>query len=158
MDNREIVKRFGKSGLLSVADELGLSVKSSVNAIDLVDMIDEDLEVNGVPEDMTEIAEDLAFVLGYIDEDGNVIEGEDDDAEDELGSEEVIEEDLPDCFGYADDKDPACKKCKIFSLCMTERIELRPPCFGNMYDGSSPECDNCIEKLDCKEAMEAKNG
>lgn len=147
MNNSDIVKRFGKSNLINVAEELGIEVGSSVRAVKLVEIIEDDLYTNGVPEDMSEVLEDLAFVLGFIDEDGNLIDDEDDEEE-----EEVIEEgDLPGCWGYADDRDPACNKCKIYDMCMKERIALRPPCFGKMYDSHSPECECCIEALDCKQ-------
>lgn len=152
MDNSEIVKRFGKKTLLGMCEELGVEVRSSVRAADLVDIIDDDLDENGVPEEMSEELEDLAFVLGYIDEDGNLIEP--DDTEGEKEQEEVIDGELPDCYGYADGQDPACKKCKIFDLCMAERIALRPACFGTMYDNNSPECHGCIEAMECKRHME----
>jgi hypothetical protein len=116
-------------------------------------MVISNIEEDGVPE-MEGISDTLAeflHVCGFVDEDGNIIEDEE-----SVDEEEETVEEIPDwmCFGYADSRDPACGKCKLYDRCKTTRIANRPECFGISYNENAPECRECIEAPFCKKEVQ----
>jgi len=147
-------KEFRKSELFDIADELDLDVEEGLRSLELSDLLVEDIETNGVPE--PEECSDLMFeflvVAGFVDEDGEIIEY----VEEEEETEEINYEEMPECFSLADDRDPACNRCKVFEICMKERIANRPKCFGRLYSPNAEECKNCLEALYCKPITEQK--
>jgi hypothetical protein len=151
---RDIISQFKKSELLEISKELEISVAGTETTRLLAAMIIEDMEQNGIPEsgDVSDSLYELLIVAEYIDEDGNALDGE-------VVESEQFEEDIPDwiCFSYADPRDPACQKCKLYDLCTKKRLESRPSCFGKLYSSTEPECEVCIESIMCEKESN-KNG
>ena len=152
-DRSEIAKRFGKVRLLDVARELGMIVTSSTHIYRLTADIQKDLDDNGVPED--DISEDLFDFLvatGYITEDGDLIE------EDEEVETKVTKADLPECWGWGDpENDKACERCPRNAQCVKVRDEVNIPsmvCFGDMYDEHDKQCKTCVLWRLCASASE----
>ena len=150
---REVHKVINKSRLIGIAGELDLDV-SSMNVRQIVLVIANDLEANGIPEDQDCSDELYDFLVDadYIDEDGNILEEQEGDDEVTDVEEEHEEEDVPECFTYAEQKDPACARCKLYDACYKERIASRPACFGIHWDMNSEECKICLEFGACRQA------
>lgn len=134
----DVMEDFSHDELKEIAEELGL--RSSYKPETLIKKISKHVEDKGIAEDCSELLEELVYVLGY-------------DIEDEEESEEEIEK-IPECYTFADDRDPACRKCKLFAECKVEREKNRPPCFGKLYDPDHPECQICIENQFCRIKMD----
>jgi len=83
-----------------------------------------------------------------IDEDGNLIGEVETDAK--PAEQSVPKENMPPCYGFEDDRDPACKRCKVAQSCRTTRVESRPACFGKLYAEHDENCMACIEAPFCK--------
>lgn len=58
---------------------------------------------------------------------------------------------VPDCYGFRDDLDPSCKRCKVREECLEHQAETRPDCFSKMYDESSAECSVCLDASQCQD-------
>jgi hypothetical protein len=112
------------------------------------------LDTNGIPEDLT-LTSDLLFeflvTAEIITESGDLVEHNK-----EVVKEEPVPEAAaptpdvkPECYGYEDDRDPACNKCKLQVECRQVRIANRPDCFGKLYETVAPECAVCIEAPFC---------
>ncbi|MHA2086127.1 MAG: hypothetical protein ACXABD_20470 [Candidatus Thorarchaeota archaeon] len=157
-----IATEFKASELVLVAEALGLSPTSDWGSRRLVDAIRIRLKKIGVPEDDPEderkadLLDDFLYMDHWIDDDGNIT------VEQEVYPE-TVEEFLklyeeksgkklskPDCYGYADDEDPACKRCLLYIYCAEERIAALPPCYGVMYNSNDEECRACMEAYYCK--------
>ena len=145
-------KEYSKDELLQLCEQLDIPKFSMTDTSKaLIDKINEDLDTNGVPTD-----EDCSDLLYNYLCDAGYIEGEEVDEEPEL--EQVIEvepmlENLPDCYGFADDRDKACKICRVFAQCMEERTMIREqelPCFGKLFDANAEECGMCLEAGPCR--------
>lgn len=154
-DLRNIYGKFKKYELQEVAQELDISISGTETTRKLASIVLQDLEENGIPEELESISDtlyELLRVAEFIDEDGNVIEYEEQ-------FEEVVQEessqDIPDwiCFSYADLRDPACNRCKLYTRCWDRRLQLRPDCFGKGFNADDPECSVCIEAPYCKKEM-----
>jgi hypothetical protein len=84
--------------------------------------------------------------------------GDDNTAADVSGASKSLnvsatQDKMPDCFAFEDDKDPACRKCKVATLCRQSREANRPECFGKYFEPHSEECKVCIEAAFCVLAM-----
>lgn len=64
----------------------------------------------------------------------------------------------PECFGYHDQIDPSCARCKVKSVCIEEQIQHLPPCYSAQHDENAPECVVCILESQCIEAQYHKEG
>lgn len=156
-----IYRQFDKDELLDIAGELGVVINERSPVARIIKALAADLEEEGVPE--AEVSSDLMneflYVAGYIDEDGELIEvnedepespdQEEDETSDNTDSESVPNE-RPACFSLADDRDPACNRCAVFQACLETRINRRPECFGVAYSEHAEECKICIERPFCR--------
>jgi len=154
---KELYTQFKKVELVEVAKDLDIKIDPRRQSNRQISKeILKDLEANGVPEvdDCSDLTNELLFVAGYIDEQGELIEEVDIEQDDEDEEVEVVEEDLPEklppCFTFADERDPACKRCKVKIPCLEQRIINRPPCFGRYYNKHAEECEGCMEAVNCK--------
>ena len=160
---KEVYTQFKKQELQDVARELEISIKGSENTRALSAIILKDLEENGIPEDIQSVSDtmfELLIAAEYIDEDGKLLE--DEEALPEEDPVDVVAQDIPDwiCFSYADPRDPACNKCRLYDTCWARRIELRTAmeCFGKDYHAGEPECQECLEATYCRTQKEKENG
>jgi hypothetical protein len=155
----ELYKKFTKLQVLAIATELKIKgykrfASSQLQSKDMCDAITKELNANGLPEDLSDVADDTFNFLidgGWVDADGNIIEPEAAKVEE---VEEPSEIKLPGCFGLEDDLDPACKHCRVQDRCRTQRIASRPSCFGKMFSANEPECKACIEAIFCRPIVE----
>jgi len=146
---KDIYTAISKQDVLTVAKELGLKVQAADRTAVVIELILDDIEENGVPEteDMSDIMKRLFIVAKVIDEKGELLPPEED-------KESVVEvEKLPECFGMADEFDPACKKCKVLQKCKVERQNNVPPCFGKLFEVNANECSICIENVRCRKVL-----
>jgi hypothetical protein len=150
---KEIYSVISKKEVLTVARELGLEVESSDRTQVVIELILDDLNENGVPEndDMSEEMKKFLITAKIIDKDGELISEEQTKEED--AKEEEEEEKLPECFGMADEYDPACKKCKVLQKCKKQREDNTPPCFGKLFEQGANECSICIENVRCRKVL-----
>lgn len=149
----ELHSMYTKDELLTLCEELQVDkISMSDNTRKLVSKIIDNLNAEGVPEDdeCSDLLYNFLIDSEFID---------DPDAEEEEAQEEepqLVEEiTLPDCYGFADDRDKSCKICRVFTQCMNERIEIRQnelPCFGTLYDNTAEECKLCLEAGPCRTA------
>ena len=169
---RDLMEQYSKDEVIDLCGELDLTVADSTRFPDVVKLLLAELDENGVPEnaDCSELMSDFIYVAEYVDEDGELV-----DIEEEAEEEKVVEveEDnripkivpdnpsieldidrLPECFGFHDARDPACRKCKIKVSCQDERTKTRPDCFGTLYDKNNIQCKQCIERTFCKEVLD----
>ena len=145
-----IQENFGKRDLLDIVNELSIpDVEISIRYSKIVEAIVQDCNTNGVPEwgDCSKMLRKFLMTAKITNKDGELIEASAD------GSEEVEAGDIeyPDCYGLADERDPACGRCKVMKTCMKKHMESLPPCFGKDYSDIAPECEICIEQNKCKE-------
>lgn len=137
----DVQSQFTKRELSDLSKELGLEFTSDDSKQSMISLMitegnkiahsEEDVDISGLLMDFLIVAE-------VVDEDGNP-----------LMKEEVQEEITHKCYGYWDDKDPACGKCKIASLCKKKRLSNRPKCYGK-FSSSVDECRSCFEAALCK--------
>lgn len=166
MDDSNLHRYYTKEELISLAELFGLDTGG--NTRELVGRILSDLQANGVPDEDDECVDDLVYNFlcdaGYYD--CGDAEGEVETGIEELMEEEESEEvdyvekpeeeeetiEPPDCYGFADERDKACRACKIMSACMKYRKQVRAelPCYGIMFDGHSEECKACLEAGPCR--------
>jgi hypothetical protein len=155
----ELYSQFSKSELLQIAEELKIkNVQMETRSSVITKSVLDDLDSNGVPEtsQCSDLMLEFLVAAEYVDEEGNLIEGEEgNDGENAREGEEKIVDLVayPECYSFADDRDPACNRCKVFELCTKERISRRPDCFGKMYSESADECRLCIEAPFCVKEM-----
>ena len=152
---RTVHRLFKKLELQGIAQELDIDI-GKLNTRQLVLAVVNDIEDQGIP-DTDDCSDDLfEFLLNidFIDEDGKILEVityevEEDDSE---VSEERKPIKKPECFSFAEIRDPACKRCIIFDRCQEARERARPDCFGRSYSAESEECRGCIEASACSKA------
>lgn len=154
---RGLVSDFSKKEILVIAEELDLEFSSRVRSSEIVDSILEDMDENGIPvsDECSELLTEFLIAAEYTDDDGNIVEdgGDEDSKEGSDEKEEEMSVEPPPCFGFADERDPACKRCKAYSICMEERLETRPECFGRLFSKDAEECGVCIEASSCELAI-----
>lgn len=155
---------FGKPELIACCEELKLDTTGTTR--DLIARLYMDMYTNGLPanEDCSDSLYSFMVEARFIDEDGTELEiPELDMSEEEVnerkpaGIVETIDGDpsnAPRCYGYADNRDPACRRCKLLDTCTVKRISIRPPCFGKEFSTVAEECLVCIEAYNCKVAFE----
>ncbi len=153
VDVATLYKEFNKSEIIKVANELDVKAKVTQSAKIITNTILDNLNDEGVPEECSELMDEFLYVAGYIDDDGNLKEEDDEQIEDVSTQVNEVEEvdQKPDCFTFADERDPACKKCKLVRECVVARIDNRPACFGQFFDDTAEECKVCIEALLCSQ-------
>lgn len=157
----DIRRQFSKTELIKLARELGLKeiAQSDVNSGKIVSQLLKDLDANGIPEtDGPDACSDLMFeflvVAEYVDENGNLLEEEESEPEKEEQKAEPVK--LPECFSYADERDPSCTKCKVLVMCKKARLDSRPECFGKLFSEHEPECAVCLEAVLCKKEISSR--
>jgi len=146
-----IQENFGKRDLLDVVGELGIAnVEITTRYSEIVSTIVKDCNDNGVPEwgDCSKMLRKFLITAKITDKNGELIEASTGEAGEEA---EVGDIEYPDCYGLADERDPACGRCKVMKTCMEKHKEALPPCFGKDYSANAPECEVCIEKTKCEE-------
>jgi len=163
----EISRKFGKKKLLLVAADLEIGVDPSKRINEVIDILLDDIDENGVPD--VSLDDDTLFgfllFLQYIDEDGNLIDDDavdDPEEEDDTADEDPVQEPPIEraCFGYSEpDYVPACAACQVNDACARKRDEIVAGmyCFGRLYDSGHEQCSNCTLWRICKETMEEKN-
>lgn len=157
-DYSSLYRDFMKAELLSIAESLGLDTTSETTSKVLVKRIMQNLVDEGVPE--IDQCDDLMYqflvAAEMIDINGNLIEGETAEETDAITEEpsESESENVPPCYGFEDDRDPACGKCRVQIACRKLRIRQRPPCFGKLFEVNDENCKVCIEAPFCKQALE----
>lgn len=156
-----LISDFSKKEILAIAEELDLEFGSRARSSEIVGSILEDMDENGIPvsDECSEVLTEFLIAAEYIDDDGNVIEGNGSDESLKEGGNDKKEEETPaeppPCFGFADERDPACKRCKAYDVCMQERLETRPECFGRLFSKDAKECEICIEANSCELAIKS---
>jgi len=139
-DAKTVYTQFQKRELISIVEEMGLDIQLDTRASDIVAAIYRDIDENGVPDtddDMSDLLLEFLVAAEYVDENGNVlVEQKEDDDDDE--------DSVPD-----DERDPSCKRCKVFNRCMKMRINARPDCYGKLYEVRDEQCKVCLEALPC---------
>jgi len=140
---REIAGQFSKPELLEVAKELDLESKSTDQARNIIRNIISDLDKQGIPDE--EECSDLMYEF--------LVAAEFIEVEEEEEPDEVEPIKLPECFGFEDNKDPACGKCRVKDQCIKERTANRPECFGLLFSKNAEECRVCLEASFCAIAM-----
>lgn len=51
---------------------------------------------------------------------------------------------IPECYGFYEAVDPACKECPYKVHCVERTVSMQPRCFNKLYSLSTPACANCI--------------
>lgn len=145
----DIVEQFSTSELVVIAEYLGLAPISKWGPRKLVDVIRLHLRQQGLPsldKEHSELVEDFLYVDGWI---GEQITNHTSTLGEYLASLGKSMDDLPECWSFADDADPACKKCGVYAWCAEHRIQNLPPCFAKLYDAGEEECMACLEAPFC---------
>jgi hypothetical protein len=152
---KELCTQFKKKEILNIAEELGLSKSVDSASSDVISNILDNLDGEGIPEsdDCSDLMFEFLVAAEYIDEEGNILEEEEDEVEQK--TEDIKEIQLPECFTFEDDRDPSCMKCRVKEECNTERINHRPECFGIAYSDKAEECIACLEASFCKAAVQS---
>ena len=157
-DYSSLYRDFMKAELLSIAESLDLDTSSETTSKVLVKRIMQNLIDEGVPEieECSDLMYQFLVAAEVIDADGNLIEGETIEEADAVAEEtsESEAENVPPCYGFEDDRDPACEKCKVQIACRKLRIRQRPPCFGKLFEVNDENCKVCIEAPFCKQVLE----
>jgi len=146
-----IQENFGKRDLLDIVNELSIpDIELTVRYSEIVEAIVQDCNTNGVPEweDCSKILRKFLITAKITDKVGELLEASTETVEEEP---EVGDIEYPDCYGLADERDPACGRCKVVKMCMEKHKESLPPCFGKEYSSAAPECGICIEQTKCEE-------
>lgn len=149
-----IQNELTKQDIFTVISELGITEPDlTTRYSQLVDIVVKDCNDNGVPEwgDCSKLLRKFLITAKITDINGELITAETLEASPEESKTDV---EYPECFGLADDKDPACLRCKVLEECKKSRLESLPPCFGKSYSETAPECRICMEKNLCKEKVE----
>jgi len=144
---------FKKSELQEIAQELDIDI-GRLNTRQLVLAIVNDIEDQGIPDtdDCSELLFEFLLNVDFIDEDGEILEEQKPEQVPVLLEEgESVEN--PECFSFAEIRDPACKRCTIYDRCLEARERARPACFGKSYSAQSEECRACIEANACSIEM-----
>ena len=154
-------RQFSTSELMQICEAVGLSPTSRWGARKLIDSVISYCKKSGIPnykgpQDAAALLEDFLYVAGMADAVGNVVDEPAAVSEEKPTLQQFMKEHsiaaTPDCYGYEDDDDPACKKCPLSEYCATERVGGLPPCFGLLQDMTDPQCKKCFEAPGCKPA------
>jgi hypothetical protein len=143
---------FKKSELQGIAQELDLPI-GKLTTRQLVMAIVNDIEDQGIPstDDCSDDLFEFLLNIDFIDEDGEILKVSKEKPTEVTNSpKEPVEK--PECFSFAEIRDPACKRCVIYDRCLEARERARPACFGRSYSADSEECRGCIEASACSVA------
>jgi hypothetical protein len=156
-DYATLYRDFLKNELLSIAEQLELKITGDTTSKVLVKRIMADIEEHGVPEkdECSDLMLEFLIAAEVCDENGDLIE----DAKEKVAEAEPVVPDvekMPECYGFEDDRDPACAQCKVMKMCSELRIKNRPACYGRYYAEHDENCAGCIEAPFCKFDMENK--
>ena len=162
---RQLLKSFKKAELFAIATELKIKKLSTTTPdIQIIRAVFDSLDNVGVPTFKTcsDVLAEFLVAGEVYDEKGNLIEPDENPDPEVLAPTTILGKELPKppCFMFVDDSDPACKKCKLIALCREEHIKNRPPCYGQSYEVTAVECQECILAFMCKEVFtkEVANG
>ena len=155
-----VTERFTLQNLHSILDELGWGFSDDDTKEDgkalpdtkaqCVKCIAADIHEQGMPDGkLSDELFDLLIALGFMDEDGNEIEQKGGTA----AQDDELPDKLPQCWGYADPDNIACKRCSIMVACYKLREQTRPICYGKTFSSKSPECSICLEWKYCQAAL-----
>jgi hypothetical protein len=161
--------QFSLPELVLVAEQVGLAPTSRWGARRLIDAINAKIDRDGIPEppdlpsnDINDLerklvlVEEYLYIAGFVDGQGNPIERKPKKLPlDEFMQLHVIPK-TPDCYSFADDRDPACQRCMLYIYCAEKRLECLPPCFALLWDKNAAECSVCIDAPFCKDATLSK--
>lgn len=141
----DIVGSFNLEELRDISKEMELETSGDIQTI--VANILKSFQEDGIPyfDESSDLLAELLIFCDYYNEDGEYLV-------DEGGDEEEIKK--PQCYGFQDDKDPACSGCPIQAACKEHRESLRPGCFGLLYDKHAEECKHCLEASNCRIIVE----
>jgi hypothetical protein len=153
MDIRDLYRQFEKQELLDVAEQL--EIPSDGSAKVLTQRILDDIKASGVPEanECSDLVFEFLVAAEIIDEDGNTIEKEEKEEEET----DTLPDNLPECYTFADRRDPACQRCRVVKVCEEQRISNRPECFGLLHSDVAEECKVCIEAPQCSVIVKGDN-
>lgn len=152
-DLTTLYRDFLKSELQSLAEELEIDVSGETTTKVLVKKIINDIVESGVPEteDCSTLMLEFLVAAEVCDEDGNLLDEVQVEGDASIPEElPVTDEKMPDCYGFEDNRDPACNRCKAQIMCRELRMAQRPPCFGKLYEANDENCKACIEAPFCK--------
>lgn len=165
-----VATQFGAAELTLVAEHMGLAVTSRWTQKRLIEAINAIIDKNGIPEppptaDLEQLSqaqvlvEEYLYIAGYVDGKGNPIERK----KTKMPLDEWMQlhnlSKTPDCYKFADDRDPACQRCLLYIYCAEARLASLSPCFALLWDAHAPECSVCMDAAFCKEAVkERTNG
>lgn len=158
-----VADQFKASELVIIAEQCGLAPISRWGPRQLIEAVFSKLDKDGIPEppsgefeQLTRgelLLEDFLYVAGYVDGKGNPV----DRKPKKLSLNEFMVlhniPKTPDCYSFADDRDPACQRCKLYIYCAEQRLSNLPPCFAVLWDDKAPECSVCLEAAFCREAI-----
>jgi len=158
----QLADEFSKGELIMVAEAFGLSPTSDWGARRIAEVVLERIRKDGLKDKAQQPrAKELVDDFLYIAFGDQIPEGPSEKKSRGAGKPADVKpepvattETNPDCYSYADDQDPACKKCKLYSGCAQERIANLPPCFGKKYDPKDQECRECFEGIFCRQGVE----
>ena len=164
MSAQVVHKLFRKPELIAIADELDAVPYTDLAGLHtrkIVLVIINHIEEHPFPdtEDCSELLFEFLLNIDYINEDGDYIEPQDRPGDPEEPIDVPVTENNaltgdPECFSFAELRDPSCKACAIFDRCLVERERVRPNCFGKLFAADSEECKGCIEAYACREIVE----
>lgn len=153
---RKIHRIFTKPELLRIAKELSLDLEG-INTRQIVLGIVNDLEETGMPisDECSDELFEFMLNIDLIDEDGMEIPETSEPDQNMVEELLVVHEEVerPECFSFAEIRDPACKRCVLFDPCSVARRKARPKCFGLRYSEETEECRGCIEANACRVNM-----
>lgn len=154
---KELYQQFSKSELSSIAEELELDIDVQLNSRKIIDAVLKDIEENGLPEldTCSELLGEFLVAAELYDADGNVVEKQQAitvEAKPVAATKPVEQEtvNVPQCYGFEDDKDPSCQICKLQAICKQTRMDNRPACFGKLFSEHDENCKACIEYNFCR--------
>ena len=157
-----VASHFKIAELVLIAEFLGLSPVSRCQSRKLIDVVNLKIKVDGLPEPPAdeanlsrseELVEDYLYMAGFIDDEGEPIEFKkivNINITDFMALHNINAK--PSCFSTADDGDPACARCMLYTYCGAARIQKLPPCWGLLYDSSHVECKGCFEAPFCSKS------
>lgn len=149
-NTKDLYKQFTKPELVKVGKELSLELDPTFTSRQVVDLVAKDLEINGVPEvnGASDLMGEFLIAGEWIDEKGNLIQDQR-QSEEAIIEEDVVDDVKPECYGFEDSRDPACKQCRLQGECNKQRVANRPECYGKAFSKNAPECAICIEAGSC---------
>lgn len=162
-----VAKEFNSAELVLVAEQCGLAPTSRWGQRQVIEAIIAKIDKDGIPDpphtDVVEelgrgevLLEEFLWLAGYVDDNGNPVERKAAKLPltDYMTLHNISKK--PDCWSFADDRDPACQRCLLYIYCGEQRLANLPPCFAVLWDANEAECSVCIDAAFCKEAVLAK--